>query len=406
MLPEIKILLDHIERKVDWGDAATWQNRDFETLSGRILEETGVSLSASTLKRVWGRVQYEHEPSAVTLDTLARFAGFENNRDFLRRIPRDSNQPETSAARGKKNLRLILIIAAALVILGIAAIFAFKRAPLNPNQYRLQARKISVGIPNSVLFTYDATASPTDSVFIQQSWHPEQREWVSRSEHQHTSIYYKPGYFLAKLIVKDVIVQEYPLLITSQGWLGMIDTKPVPIYLKPEEFLNKDLLGTPRVRLDQGKPERVRFYNVGNFEPVPVKNLGFRAEVKNTYGEGAGACMKTLIYLITDDGHGTILFPLSAKGCVSDLDVYAVDKGVSGKDADLSGFGVDTGWNRVECTSRNNQLDFAINGRSGYSFPLPKQDVHVVGIEFIFEGTGYVKDILLDSAGKPVFSAF
>ncbi len=397
MLPEIKILLDHIERKVDWGDAATWQNRDFEALSGRILENTGVSLSASTLKRVWGRVQYEHEPSAVTLDTLARFAGFENYRTFRQRQP---------APRAKKPLKLILTIAAALVILGIAGIFAFKRAPLNPSQYHISARKISEGIPNSVLFTYDATASPTDSVFIQQSWHPDQREWVSRSEHQHTSIYYKPGFFLAKLVIRDVIVQEFPLQINTQGWLGMIDTKPMPIYLKPEEFLSKDSLGTPKVHLNQGQPERVRYYNVGNFEPVPVKNLDFRAKVKNAYGEGAAACRKTLIYLITDDGHGTILFPLSAKGCVSDLEVDAVDKGVSGRDADLSAFGVDTGWTLVECRSKNNRLDFAINGQSGYSFALPQRDVHVVGIEFIFEGTGYVKGIQIENDGKPAFSAF
>ena len=71
MSPEIQHLLQTIERQLDWGAADAWQSRDFDKLNQLILEKTGVSLSASTLKRVWGRVQYGHAPSAVTLDALA-----------------------------------------------------------------------------------------------------------------------------------------------------------------------------------------------------------------------------------------------------------------------------------------------------------------------------------------------
>src|ERR1700761_1912749 len=84
MSPEIQHLLQTIERQLDWGAADAWQSRDFDKLNQLILEKTGVSLSASTLKRVWGRVQYGHAPSAVTLDALARFAGFADFRAFSR----------------------------------------------------------------------------------------------------------------------------------------------------------------------------------------------------------------------------------------------------------------------------------------------------------------------------------
>ena len=42
-----------IEEKVGWGPGNEWQNQDFEALSKRIFKETKVSLSVSTLKRVW-----------------------------------------------------------------------------------------------------------------------------------------------------------------------------------------------------------------------------------------------------------------------------------------------------------------------------------------------------------------
>ena len=82
MAPDLEKLLGKIEQKLDWGKSASWQGRDFENLNELILEETGVSLSASTLRRIWGRVEYKHLPSSTTLDTLAKFAGFENWRQF------------------------------------------------------------------------------------------------------------------------------------------------------------------------------------------------------------------------------------------------------------------------------------------------------------------------------------
>src|SRR5258708_29703187 len=81
---DIKHLLTIIEQQLDWGDASNWQSKDFELLNELILEQTKVSLSASTLRRIWGRVEYNHLPSGTTLDTLSRFAGFENWRGFTK----------------------------------------------------------------------------------------------------------------------------------------------------------------------------------------------------------------------------------------------------------------------------------------------------------------------------------
>jgi hypothetical protein len=71
-----------VEQKLSWGDSANWQNQDFERLSERIFEVTKVNLSSSTLKRVWGKVSYNSTPHPTTLNTLARFVGYENWRAF------------------------------------------------------------------------------------------------------------------------------------------------------------------------------------------------------------------------------------------------------------------------------------------------------------------------------------
>ena len=71
-----------IETRLGWGSSELWTNQDYEKLSLRILDETGVHLSAAILKRIWGKVRYERNPAMATLDTLAKFAGQENWRQF------------------------------------------------------------------------------------------------------------------------------------------------------------------------------------------------------------------------------------------------------------------------------------------------------------------------------------
>ena len=70
------------EEKTGWGDSEKWTNQDFLQLSELILEQTGVTLSHVTLKRVWGKVKYESLPNTHTLNTLVQFLGYESWRDF------------------------------------------------------------------------------------------------------------------------------------------------------------------------------------------------------------------------------------------------------------------------------------------------------------------------------------
>ncbi len=67
-----------IEEKLAWGKSEHWQNQDFESLREKVFEETGISLSTSTLKRIWGKVKYESSPNVATLNALAQFVSYEN----------------------------------------------------------------------------------------------------------------------------------------------------------------------------------------------------------------------------------------------------------------------------------------------------------------------------------------
>src|SRR4051812_23401723 len=89
-----------IEDELDWGDSAQWNTKDYETLSIRIHDRTGVTLSVVTLKRLWGKIRYDSKPTPTTLNTLAQYLGYENWRSF--RVTQEANRAKPVKLK-KKN---------------------------------------------------------------------------------------------------------------------------------------------------------------------------------------------------------------------------------------------------------------------------------------------------------------
>lgn len=408
-----------IEQKLDWGAGETWNSADFENLQQRILDETGVSLSASTLRRIWGRVDYQHMPSGTTLNTLAQFAGFADWRQFVKLQESKNEIPvsvdtlsekSTQSAINWRKLGWISGVTIVIVLLGMVA-FEQKKPQINAARYTFSSKPLTRTIPNSVIFTYDASASPTDSVYIQQSWDQTRREVVAKDGQTHTSIYYEPGFYRAKLVVGHEVVKEHSLLIPTNGWLGTIATKSVPIYLKSTDFITPDMMRLPLATINEKnvalQPEAplVKYFNVGNFSPVPVTDFTFDCEVKNEYSEGSATCQLSWIVLMTNDM--PISIPLSTKGCISELALMDGTRNVSGKNTDLSGLGVDfTNWVHVGCHSDGKKLYYTVNNKVVYSSALPTKKVDIIGILYGFRGTGAVKNVTLRTTNKPIFQSF
>ena len=59
--------------------------RDFKFLEGQVECYTGVKISQSTLKRLWGYVSCESAPSYYVLDTLVTMLGYTSWTDFVNR---------------------------------------------------------------------------------------------------------------------------------------------------------------------------------------------------------------------------------------------------------------------------------------------------------------------------------
>lgn len=409
-----------IETKLGWGSSDQWTNQDFDVLSEKIFDTTDVSLSQTTLKRIWGKVKYDSAPTVTTLNTLAKFLGFENWRDF-RQKQSDSIQefvvkqqepvlnPSAQPVKSGKKF-LFPVIAISLTLMSIVSWNFFSGSPDRKKtgataSFQFTSKKMMrSGVPNSVVFDYDASAAMEDSVFIQQSWDSRLRTLVSKYQHQHTSIYYYPGFFKAKLLSDGKIVKEHDIFIQTDGWLPLIEKEPVPVYFKKEDAMEAGKLSLPLAKIKSQNITMeptvpfVFFANVREFGNLTSDNFIFETSVRNDYKEGAGICQKSEIRLLTEGSMVSI--PLSAKGCISDNNLFCLGHFVKGMDHDLSGFGVDFAqFVKVRLEVKNGKAVFFVNDRMVYVIDGITMATKIKGIIYRFQGTGSVDWVRLSDAG-------
>ncbi len=426
-----------VEEKLGWGSSNTWSHNDFLEASERISEDSGITLSVTTIKRLWGKVKYDGSPNTGTLNALAIYLGYQNWRSFklsqdeLReRAPMIEESVRENTVllqedvqtriqvnkpvikQGKRNKFYVSLLSSAALI---AAMFYFFFMKAKENE-RIEAQNIvfhsepvTTGLPNTVVFNYDLTPFEFDSAFIQQNWDPRRRQRIKPENNQMTSVYYYPGHFQAKLVINDKVVKEHGVLIPTEGWLGFIDVSKdlPPVYIYPQQLYGRGTLHTSMQVLADKKGVALNDFNLTycNARDYGVDGDNFTLEtaIKNNLDEGGLTCQESYIYL--DGETGIIGFPLSALGCVGNIGLDASEVHISGKDKDLSVFGADLScWNKLKCEVTNKKVALFVNQKLVYSLSYKKPMGKIMGINFSFQGTGAVDYVRLsDGKNKVVY---
>jgi hypothetical protein len=399
-----------IEAQLGWGHSSAWVNQDFIALSKSMVEKTGGSLSPVTLKRVWGKVNYSGLPQTYTLNTLAQFAGYESWRDFI--VKNENLTPPVSPVRSKahrnffkSSLNKPFLIIMLLAICGISygTLKFVSKGTADSSEFKFSSHTtLNAGIPNSVIFKFDATHAREDSVILQQSWDTRLRRKVSKNDHEATMIYYFPGYFNPKLIVKGNVVKEHGLLIKSNGWITALLDKDIPVYFKKDDVMKEGKMSLPADKIKSQnismapKPPVLSFCNVQDFGELYTDDFEFETSVRNDYRSESSVCQVTNIYLLCK---GTAInIPLSSKGCESALNFYFTSHEVSGKKNDLSAFGVDFGsFVKVKIRSKDGKANVLINDKLAYVVEQGITRSQIIGIDIAFQGTGSVDYVRLQN---------
>jgi len=458
------------EIRFDRGTNSEWSSYDFEKLSESIQEATGVVLSVTTLKRLWGKLSYTNTPAITTLNTLAQYAGYEDWGSFRRKLSAGNNslvtQPSTAdqitgiadmtgsdanaggeplstasqsagtfinnntltgnplevagtrsaSAKDKVTHRSRKWPYWALGILSLAIILYVtllsngrsKQTSIDPAAYQFSSNKtVLTGVPNSVIFKYDARAAGDDTVFISQSWDIRRKFAVPKDKREYSSIYYHPGYFRAKLIVGKKIVKEHDLMISSNGWLAAIEQDDVPVYFKQKEFLkghnvevDKATMEAYNISLQPTVPS-LRFYNVQDMGNLRTDNFSFETTIKSNFNQGSAACQRVQILILCKND--VFIIPICAKGCVGDLNLYAGGKFMESKNTDLSKFGRDMNqWVPLKVEAKDKHIRILVDGEEATAFTGEYEPSDIVGVQYRFDGPGAVKDTRFTKGDKVI----
>jgi len=400
--------LKQVETIFARGTSDNWTTYDFEKLSDAIYDRTQVRLSITTLKRIWGKLKYDSAPTLTTLNAVAQFAGYTDWRDCTQDLNKPAaEKPVTVKQPPPRKWRRTIIGLAGGVILA-AGIFFFisakrNRSPYTASQFEFSANKvITEGVPNSVIFHYTARTKP-DSLFIVQTWDLSRKTLVSPDKHEHSAIYYYPGYFKTKLIADGQIVKTHDLWITSGGWLCLLETQPVPVYFKKEQCLKNNIVEVNETMLAPYRQSlassRVRFFNQRDMGDLMNDNFTFETMVKNDFDDGTNACHYTEVLIQCKND--IIIIPLASKPCVGNLKLYFCGAHAESSSADLSGFGCDlTQWTSLRVETINRTATIYVNNTKAYTLNFPNSPTGIVGVQYRFNGAAAVKDTRFIAKGK------
>lgn len=399
LLAKLAALTRQIEENLAWGDRQSWTNKDFTTLSESIFQKTGKQISVTTLKRIWGRAQLVATPSQATLDIMAEFAGFEDWRSFERSFslpqPQGKRQHRFALVGGVTFLALLI-----LVMLGISSFQSQKENPAllegrmaEPEAIQFEHEKIAVGYPNTVYFRYNIGDTPYDSIQIQQSWDKGRRITLDKPKGLTSSTYYAAGYYSTKLLVNDRILAEKDLYIPTQGWQALIrGSVPQLIYPKPEQYQHGESITLERSILSEMNQHPGSSLWLSNLLPNPTINstqLDLETEFRMTVTEKS-ICQN--VWLVVTGSKDVFRFQLSIPGCVGDLMFFLNMEMVSGRDKDLSAFGIQPDeWTNFKLKVRDLQLIASINDEPVFAHELSNDIGQIGGVQYIFEGLGEIR---------------
>ncbi len=409
-------LRKEIEEKQGWGSAENWSNYDFEKLSEEILQATEVSLSVSTLKRFFGKVKSTSKPSFTTMNVLASYIGYEDWRNFENSALKNEEiiaEHPIQAPKERRGEKIVIkpyLYSSLLVVLAAGIFLYLKATPkYNPEDFSFSSKTIlSKGLPNSVVFDYDASkVKDSDSVFISQNWDVSRKTLVNKNDKHHSSIYYYPGYFRAKLMAGNYVLKEHDIQIITDDWTGILagPRNQRPLYFAKEKIYHDTYIGLSKKSLEEYNvdlgPElpQVWFSNQKDLANFKTDNFEFEIEVKSDYSEGKAACQKVQVLLQAKDD--ILIVPLSQPACVGDLFLSAYGFGVNSSSADLSGFGANlSDWVNLKVLCKDKKLKFYVNDKLAYKAEIKNAVNEIVGVHVRFEGPGSLRNAVLKSGKK------
>ncbi|MGW8315339.1 MAG: hypothetical protein ACWGNV_07045 [Bacteroidales bacterium] len=402
----IKLCIEKIEKRYFLVDDRGEIQRNLENLSQKIEEKTGVLISLSTLKRIW-RKKFKQKPQTATLNALAAILDYKDWQDFVER-----NQGSTNRFPGKNVWIPVGIVAAVSIVVVLILMVSQEQGSRTSlvikGDIDFNAKKTEyLGVPTTVIFTYDVSNIEADSFSFQQSWNDNFRRRIDPEGKAISSIYYESGYHRAKLFANNTKIAELPIHIFSEGWEPNVyydNQEKIPIYFPGDQITGSGELHISRELLEDQHVDLSRYFYTRTVESrrfnVSSDNFTLLSRLKLDSLAYSDCPWMSIIVVTEKNIH---IVELRTKGC-ENLAYYKVGEiERRGGENDLSSLGCNLyTWQEVAIQIRNKNAVISINGKECVTDKYEEDYGDIMALIYSFERTGSIDFVRLSDENNNV----
>ena len=402
--------LQLVEEKTGWGPCADWTQNNFDRLSDHICEKSGISISSSTLRRLFSLLKNrsgEIHPQIATKNALSIYLGCSSWDEFvqLQRPARavqleKVTHPTFMKVRG---LRLGLLAFGIVLLLCLVFLMFNRNAKHLSPVIEFSAQTVH---NNPYHVSFDYNVSPQLANALKIDFGDGNIQILQESARQIIHHYRAPGIYSAKLFSRDSLISLVKVSTGTMGWTAAIaqhdtfytiDTTVVQngsLYVKP--------VSLEKNGVDINKPYWTFFRNVKDFG-VSGDSFTGKIRVKNNEENGGIPCFDININFIGE--HEQVFIEFFEPGCTVWADLKVSDVELDGKKEDLSNFGQPfKEWRIVTLQIENRNFKIFLDGKLIHTGRGYKKDIgNIKAATITFKGTGAVDYLrLFDSKGNLV----
>ncbi len=417
----INIIIRKIEKKLLWKKVSLWTDNEFKKLSILIYDDTSISISPQTLKRLFGKVKYKdvYTTQPATKDALAKFLNYADWDAFIR------DQSHTiyknisliglrTSGKYRKGILLVVFPAIFFIVALILIIHGIKGKPVD-----FYAENVTGIVPHTVSFHFNISRFRNKEVYLDLDQNEAESATNTELLDKHLTLinhcFESPGYYNVRLSTKGRVLASAKIHVLSEGWTtyyfnddNFILRKFVfgfekrvsdsanngILYISPKELNNKGFNGNTVYYLEH------LLYK--DFHGSADSCL-FEVRYKNSNEIGGISCYDVEFRLVGENGLASVM--LVQKGCYRWSEITIGEKQLNGKYNDLSHLSVDlSSWNIMKIVINNHKALIINNSDTIYTASYNQLLGMIKGIRFVTKGSGafdYVR--LYDNKGELLF---
>ncbi|MES2005430.1 MAG: hypothetical protein V4450_13000 [Bacteroidota bacterium] len=415
----LEICCRYVAEKYGSANIAAWTNGDYLKLSSILSRHTDVQISASTLKRIFGKLKTtgRYYPQKATRDALAHYAGFTDWEMFMQKHPRPVRQEETKVGTPviphttasskrvyKKSWRWPVIILLGLII--TVLIWKFQQNDkaifLHPGEAKLICSNPEGESPHSAVFKIQLPRSlvaDTSKLTIDFGDGRPEKKVVPGPFITH---YYEiPGRYYAVLKQDGLALDTVPIYLKTSGWTVTAsmqhDTTRVYPVNSNNLFATGKMLVTPDQLLHAGvDTNRTFFVHFSNTRPLAINgdNFELKTTVTTSLPRPGVRCSQVKITVYGEKSEHTTIF--IKPGCVSWALIRFSEIRKDGEADDLHALGTDlTKSGTIRLQVINKKIQLLVNEKIVYQATYHYSLGKIYGVDISFAGIGIVNSLSL-----------